>query len=47
MDGSCVISIAEVLMSLLQEPELNDSLRSMKAELLSIANIQVSCLTHM
>ena len=41
MDSSCVISIAEVLMTLLQEPELNDSLRSMKAELLSIANIQV------
>jgi len=41
MDGCCVKSIFEVLMTLLQEPLLNKSLRSLKSELLSLVNIQV------
>lgn len=41
MDSACVVCIAEVIIALLQEPNLNDTLRDLKSELLSIANIQV------
>ena len=43
MNGTCVISIAEVLIELLQQPQLHDELRRMKSELMSIVNIQVRC----
>lgn len=39
MDSSCVVSIAQVIMALLQEASLNSYLREMKTELLSISEM--------
>ncbi|XP_066921563.1 testis-expressed protein 10-like isoform X2 [Clytia hemisphaerica] len=46
MDANCIISIAEVLLALLQEPLLNGPLRELKSELNSITNIQMNAATR-
>jgi len=46
MDANCIISIAEVLLALLQEPLLNSPLRELKSELNSITNIQMNAATR-
>lgn len=46
MDSTCVICIAEVIFALLQEPDLNEALRDLKSEILSISSIQVCYLNR-